>query len=429
MSATYGFSKQEMLDELKSILMAEANIAGRFFNPRAATAMFGLPDDHGPIQFEELDISRLHITRVFSYLYDYVMNAEWDRFGNLIHPFDLRTDVSGFIKRAIAGAEFEMEFQEFAIGGEQYAAQEGKFCSHIAMAASARIQVTDPENEDYGIPLEELAELAHVDVRTVRNAAKELDIKDNVVYAGRASAWLLSRRMYRATRMTNSIDEIDKTTFKTVKELVIYIAERCVDRGIDDAGFKAQIGWDLDDLIPEERADDTPDEIKKIGGLLHAYSYFSRTRIDWAMLDQETWKKLARMIEVDWIWLYARLLKTAEVDYSCATRCWYQNTIWDLWDAHKARQIGKKILVPVASDGTHFHAGLQRRNGYLIGGKQDKHYVSDFHAALAELRNMPHAYWHRPKPTTGLWGVVKALSWKEMPEEQVLNGQAHQVEE
>lgn len=70
------------------------------------------------------------------------------------------------------------------------------------------------------------------------------------------------------------------------------------------------------------------------------------------------------------------------------------------------------VTVPEASDGTVFHPGLRRRNGYTIGEKGSEVTVETYDEALAELTRMKEPRWRRPNKE-GNWGIVKAVSWVE----------------
>jgi hypothetical protein len=234
--------------------------------------------------------------------------------------------------------------------------------------------------------------------------------------------------MYRPVRKFDSIDEIDTQTFATFGHLVAFIAERCIARGVDESTFTARVGWPLEDLLPTPTGEAVDPIFEETGGILLDMELARTQRIDVTKLDQTSWQRIAELIEVNWVWLLARVLRMPEVFHKLATTIWYQRAVWQLRDAHQATQKEPRILVPIASDGTWFHAGLRRRKGFLIGGKRDKRYIADFFKALEALKSMPHAYWHRPNPQTGLWGVVKALSWKEMPETQVLAEPLEQME-
>lgn len=68
------------------------------------------------------------------------------------------------------------------------------------------------------------------------------------------------------------------------------------------------------------------------------------------------------------------------------------------------------VAVPEASDGTVFHPGLRRRNGYTIGEKGSEATIETYDEALAELTRMKEPRWRRPNKE-GNWGIVKGVSW------------------
>jgi len=69
------------------------------------------------------------------------------------------------------------------------------------------------------------------------------------------------------------------------------------------------------------------------------------------------------------------------------------------------------LFVPEARDGSIFHPGLERRNGFTIGEKGREFQVLTFEDALRELQEMPVPAWRRPAPGRGGWGIVRGVSW------------------
>ncbi|SFP84030.1 hypothetical protein [Tranquillimonas alkanivorans] len=69
------------------------------------------------------------------------------------------------------------------------------------------------------------------------------------------------------------------------------------------------------------------------------------------------------------------------------------------------------IFVPQARDGSIFHPGLERRNGFTIGEKGREFQVPDFKDGLRELQVMPVPAWRRPSPGRGGWGIVRGITW------------------
>lgn len=81
------------------------------------------------------------------------------------------------------------------------------------------------------------------------------------------------------------------------------------------------------------------------------------------------------------------------------------------------------IFVPEARDGSVFHPGLARRNGFTIGEKGREYQVPGFEEALLELQKMPVPAWRRPSPGKGGWGIVRGVSWVRMSQDE-LDGRA-----
>jgi len=73
----------------------------------------------------------------------------------------------------------------------------------------------------------------------------------------------------------------------------------------------------------------------------------------------------------------------------------------------------ERLRVPQAADGSLFHPGLRRRNGYTIGAKGSEVTIEDFDAALKALAKMSEPRWRRPNEQ-GNWGIVRAIGWVEM---------------
>lgn len=69
------------------------------------------------------------------------------------------------------------------------------------------------------------------------------------------------------------------------------------------------------------------------------------------------------------------------------------------------------IFVPEAKDGSVFHPGLERRNGFTIGEKGHEIQVPAFEEALRQLQEMPFPAWRRPASDRGGWGIVRGVTW------------------
>ncbi len=81
------------------------------------------------------------------------------------------------------------------------------------------------------------------------------------------------------------------------------------------------------------------------------------------------------------------------------------------------RTIEDYVFVPVANDHTMFAPSLRRSSkkddgGYTIGAKGSEQVVSDYDAALEQLRMMETPRWRRPNTESGNWGIVTGQTWK-----------------
>ncbi len=79
--------------------------------------------------------------------------------------------------------------------------------------------------------------------------------------------------------------------------------------------------------------------------------------------------------------------------------------------------------MPQASDGTVFHPGLRRRNGYMIGAKGAEQVIESYDEALISLSEMHEPRWRRPNPE-GNWGIVKGISWVTLPRRELYQRRA-----
>jgi hypothetical protein len=97
-----------------------------------------------------------------------------------------------------------------------------------------------------------------------------------------------------------------------------------------------------------------------------------------------------------------------------------RSAFWpSIWQQHRsASDASERLRVPVASDGTAFHPGLRRRNGFVVGEKGSERILDTFDQALAALQEMPEPRWRRPN-SQGNWGIVKGASWKFMTKKQL----------
>lgn len=77
------------------------------------------------------------------------------------------------------------------------------------------------------------------------------------------------------------------------------------------------------------------------------------------------------------------------------------------------------LFVPEARDGSLFHPGLERRNGFTIGEKGHEFQAPTFEKALLELQGMPIPAWRRPAPGRGGWGIVRGISWTRISQDEL----------
>ncbi|MBR0797971.1 hypothetical protein JQ615_21510 [Bradyrhizobium jicamae] len=94
----------------------------------------------------------------------------------------------------------------------------------------------------------------------------------------------------------------------------------------------------------------------------------------------------------------------------------FWNSIWreqslPQYDDNRREPVRQALFVPVARDGSIFHPGLRRGEGYTVGRKGSETQIADFTAALAELQRMPIPYWRRPN-ASGNWGSVAGIRWE-----------------
>lgn len=85
----------------------------------------------------------------------------------------------------------------------------------------------------------------------------------------------------------------------------------------------------------------------------------------------------------------------------------------DTYDASQlsTQQSNDVFLVPQARDGSVFDGACRMGKGYKVGQKGQEKTFERFVEALAALRDMPKAYWRRPSPTSGVFGIVSAATW------------------
>lgn len=78
------------------------------------------------------------------------------------------------------------------------------------------------------------------------------------------------------------------------------------------------------------------------------------------------------------------------------------------------------LFVPVAADGSYFHAGLARGGKFMIGAKGEEVQHPSFDDALSALQKMATPRWRRPN-AAGNWGIVSGRDWKRMERRQLMS--------
>lgn len=93
-------------------------------------------------------------------------------------------------------------------------------------------------------------------------------------------------------------------------------------------------------------------------------------------------------------------------------------------DIPQGQPMEEPVFVPVARDGSVFHAGLRRNGTYTIGEKSNERHIPDFNEALAELQKMPTPRWRRPNEV-GSWGLVAGVRWERLDQADLDNFAVH----
>lgn len=101
----------------------------------------------------------------------------------------------------------------------------------------------------------------------------------------------------------------------------------------------------------------------------------------------------------------------------------FNNSIWrNQSDAVSVAEsdegLGEVVFVPVAKDGSTFHAGLSKDGKYLIDGEGAEREFNDFDEALSALQKMQFPQWRRPTPE-GRWTRVRGVEWRRVTQDEL----------
>lgn len=232
------FSKQEMLDELAVLVHTQLAHLERQLDPGCAQRLLGLPVDAMLPAPAELPLGRFGIHDALSALYDYAMQAQWDTCGGIMLLADCVQDAVDFTGQATALCRQ----RRVALYG---------YCEAIVRCATARLKLDTPDDAaDFSIA--ELASLAHMSEKSVRNAACALpphrldtyhQLGHTMIRRTDALAWLLRRRSFQPTAFIDSIDAIDPTRFQSPQDSGAWLRQRRQQMGIDVGTLAQRLGW------------------------------------------------------------------------------------------------------------------------------------------------------------------------------------------
>ena len=364
-------TKEEMLEELKGLISGmdrvNATIYGASFGGKspAATPVTDLP-----------------IYRKFSALYDYAMHGQWDEMGGLYR-------IGEIIPEALAFIDVVETFTDRGL--LHFDLREPALCRRVAETANAKLKL-DKEFSDSGweLTIQQMAQISGLTEHHLRNEVTKGSLptikRDGRVYvkAATAIAWLESRGYKTLNCRSDSVAEL-KPGFvaSNLDEFKDFVEEHSETKGWPPAKIPRALRlWD-----------DPP-------GCLQ--------------FTEQQWKESARELDFNPYWLAATVLAFDLDDiqddpFELERR---RTIVWNLAKEFRGGDGKEMIEVPVARDGSWFHPGLKRRQGYQIGPKGKEKYVDDYFDALNQMRKMHAPYWRRPSKTTGVPGIVTATSWR-----------------
>lgn len=232
------FTKQEMLDELAVLVHTQLAYLERQLEPGCAQRLLGLPVDAMLPTPADLPLGRFAIHDALSALYDYTMQAQWDTCGGIMVLADCVQDAADFIGQAAALCRQ----RRVAFYGH---------CEAIVQCAEARLKLDTPSDAaDFSIA--ELASLAHMSEKSVRNAACALpphhldtyhQLGRTMIRRADALAWLSRRRSFQPTVFIDSIDAIDPTRFQSFQDSGTWLRQRRQQLGIGVEALAQRLGW------------------------------------------------------------------------------------------------------------------------------------------------------------------------------------------
>lgn len=261
------FTKQALLDELKTALLNfAANIEIALYG-NAARNMLGLDPEARPfgryLAIEEIDTGKYTLFAIMSELYDYAIEArrhvrsEWEGLFNDIY----------LVLRAMQAFDHMDAVDECKVDRALY----------VAKLANARFRLDDDKDEVVSTPmsdgqvykgvlsLSEVALLADMDEKSVRNAANPNtknplrtfnEGNGTYVRTADARAWLAGRRGFKPTEFFDPEVDRDIATvgFKSTGDLGKYLKGRrelaglSIVEALAAAGLGASLKGDLQDL-------------------------------------------------------------------------------------------------------------------------------------------------------------------------------------
>lgn len=188
-------------DELKKLIRGAAHIADTHFGEGAGAAMLRVKDLPAEWQDADIDVSRFPIYLMLMSLHRYAFEAVGD--GNEIdYLHELGDFVDGICRAPLMDAN-------------------PKCCQQVRDIAVARWKLDSNEDD---LTIRELALLARLDERSVRNAASKSEFQTkkfgNQVFIepDDARAWLSNRRNFQATRFnTNESSQLAKVPLATIE--------------------------------------------------------------------------------------------------------------------------------------------------------------------------------------------------------------------
>ena len=275
-----GFTKQEMLTELREIIFQYARITSFVIDAEAGFRMLRceIPeniDDVNNLMSPEISstkfkypfsIDKMLITRTVEHFYDYGLqgfnfdielvtgNSEW----TFAHGFIRDLSQSMLLIESLNGRRISTDKCLYAAHA---------FFARIVLNGGERCSLEDnttPYEPDNGLTLREIAILADLDERTIRNATSknstnrlETFMYGSGVYVSRevALAWLATKRGFVATRIGDEthLECILESSFTNLEEAGIYIR-----------GCRERLGLSCQDLLKKIKLSAEELNLKKL---------------------------------------------------------------------------------------------------------------------------------------------------------------------